>query len=93
MANADQPSQRTSHPSGIPDASTRREDAQPNEDRLVREGDDKARVEGGYVQRADPAYDEHRDAGTRTSRPDGRSGVNEDKPDRRNDAGPLAERG
>lgn len=94
MANADQPSQRTSHPQGIPDASTSQEDANLNEDRVVREEDNpKKRIDGGHVQSAGPAYDDDRDGGTRTSRPDGRSGVNEDKPNRRNDSGELAERG
>ncbi len=93
MPNADQPSQRTSHPSGIPDAAGSNESADLNEDRIVRGEEKRERIDGGYVQSADPAYDPNRDRGTRTSRPDGRSGVNEEKPNRRNDTGELAERG
>ncbi len=93
MPNADQPSQRTSHPKGTPDASTSQDEARLNEDRVVRDDGEQERIRGGYVQSADAAYDEKRDGGTRTSRPDGRSGVNEEKPNRQNDTGELAERG
>lgn len=93
MPNADQPSQRTSHPKGTPDASTSQEAGVLNEERVVREGDETQRTEGGHVQNAEAAYDPHRDAGTRTSRSDGRSGSNEDKPNRQNDTGELADRG
>ncbi len=93
MPNANQPSERTSHPQGIPDASTSQEKATLNEDRVIRDDGAMERTEGGYVQSADAAYDDDRDGGTRTSRPSGRSGVNEQKPDRPNDTGELAERG
>lgn len=92
MPNADKPSQRTSHPKGTPHASTPQEAGVLNEDRVVREGDETQRTEGGHVQQAEAAYDQHRDAGTRTSRPDGRSGINDDKPNRQNDTGELADR-
>ena len=91
MPNANQPSERTSHPKGTPGAGTGQDTL--NEDRIVREGeDDQARVAGGHVQNAEAAYDSHRDGGTRTSRSDGRSGINDDKPNRRNDTGELADR-
>lgn len=93
MPNANQPSERTSHPKGIPDAGPSESDAMPNEERIVREGEDgQTRVAGGHVQNSEAAYDSHRDGGTRTSRSDGRSGINDDKPNRRNDTGELADR-
>ena len=93
MANANQPSERTSQPKGTPDASTSQDAAILNEDRVIRDDGEQKRTEGGHVQQADAAYSSHRDDGTRTSRPDGRSGINDGKPNRRNDSGELAERG
>lgn len=93
MANANQPSQRTSQPGGIPgtigDAST------PNEDRIVASPEGPERTDGGVNQNATDAFDPHVDGGRRrtgTTAEDATGRTQGDtRPNRQNDGGEMAD--
>lgn len=91
MANANQPSQRTSQPGGIP--STSGDTSTPNEDRIVAGPDGPERVEGGVNQSAASAFGTHVDAGRRTTgdAPTDMQRGDDARPNRQNDGGELAD--
>lgn len=90
MADANQPSQRTSHPGGIP--GTDGDMTTPNEDRIVAGTDGPERVDGGVNVNATRAFDAHVDGGRRATGPDddGSTGPS-GRPNRQNDNGEMAD--
>ena len=90
MANANQPSQRTSHPGGIP--GTTGDTTTPNEDRMVAGPDGPERVDGGVNVNATLAFDSHVDGGRRATGEDESAPTGTDgRPNRQNDGGEMAD--
>ena len=90
MANANQPSERTSQPGGIP--GTTGDTTTPNEDRMIAGPDGPERVPGGVNQNATDAFDSHVDGGRRATGPDDDGSTGDDgRPNRQNDGGEMAD--
>ena len=87
MANASAPSERASHPKGLPDASAP-DGLTTNEDRVVAGPNGPERIAGGALPSGVAAFSPNADAGRRTSNTSPHD--RDEKPNRQNDAGELA---